>query len=47
MLNVVKYSEFAVNVTAVYSHPLWIRNSSVAHYSGNAETHMNIIGEAR
>ena len=41
-----KYTEFSGNVSAVYSHPLSKGGSSNAHYSGNAETYMN-IGEAK
>lgn len=40
-----KYPEFKGNVAAVYSHPLSKGGSSGAHYSGNAETYMN-VGEA-
>ena len=40
-----KYPEFKDNVATVYSHPLSKGGSSNAHYSGNAETYMN-IGEA-
>ena len=40
-----KYPEFKGNVAAVYSHPLSKGGSSGGHYSGNAETYMN-IGEA-
>jgi hypothetical protein len=40
-----KYPEFKGNVATVYSHPLSKGGSSNAHYSGNAETYMN-IGEA-
>ena len=40
-----KYPEFKGNVATVYSHPLSMGGSSNAHYSGNAETYMN-IGEA-
>ena len=36
-----KYPEFKGNVASVYSHPL----SKGGHYSGNAETFMN-VGEA-
>lgn len=40
-----KYPEFKGNVATVYSHPLSKGGSSGGHYSGNAETYMN-IGEA-
>jgi hypothetical protein len=40
-----KYPEFKGNVAAVYTHPLSEGGSSGAHYSGNAETYMN-IGQA-
>ena len=40
-----KYPEFKGNVATVYSHPLSRGGSSNGHYSGNAETYMN-IGEA-
>jgi hypothetical protein len=40
-----KYPEFKGNVAAVYTHPLSKGGSSGAHYSGNAETYMN-VGEA-
>ncbi|MFT5290477.1 MAG: hypothetical protein ACI8QS_002525 [Planctomycetota bacterium] len=43
--NAGKYPEFKGNVATVYSHPLSMGGSSNAHYSGNAETYMN-IGEA-
>jgi len=33
-----KYPEFKDNVASVYSHPL----SKGGHYSGNAETFMNV-----
>lgn len=52
MLNVAngtKYPEFKGNVAAVYSHPYSMGGSSGGHYSGNAETYMNIgqaMGEA-
>ena len=44
-----KYPEFKDNVATVYSHPLSKGGSSGGHYSGNAETYMNIgqaMGEA-
>ena len=40
-----KYPEFKGNVAAVYTHPLSKGGSSGGHYSGNAETYMN-VGEA-
>ena len=40
-----KYPEFKGNVASVYSHPLSKGSSSGSHYSGNAETYMN-IGDA-
>jgi len=40
-----KYPEFKGNVATVYSHPLSKGGSSGGHYSGNAETYMN-VGEA-
>ena len=40
-----KYPEFVGNVAAVYTHPLSKGGSSGGHYSGNAETYMN-VGEA-
>jgi len=40
-----KHPEFKGNVATVYSHPLSKGGSSGSHYSGNAETYMN-IGEA-
>ncbi|MFT5498031.1 MAG: hypothetical protein ACI9TH_003439 [Kiritimatiellia bacterium] len=40
-----KYKEFKGNVATVYSHPLSMGGASNGHYSGNAETYMN-IGEA-
>ena len=40
-----KYSEFKGNVAGVYTHPLSKGGSSGGHYSGNAETYMN-VGEA-
>ena len=40
-----KYPEFKGNVAAVYAHPLSKGGSSGGHYSGNAETYMN-VGEA-
>ncbi|MDB4438402.1 sialate O-acetylesterase [bacterium] len=40
-----KYPEFKGNVSAVYTHPLSKGGSSGGHYSGNAETYMN-VGEA-
>ena len=43
--NAGKYREFRFNVAAVYTHPLSKGGSSGGHYSGNAETYMN-IGEA-
>lgn len=43
--NATKYPEFKGNVAAVYTHPLSMGGSSGAHYSGNAETYMN-IGQA-
>jgi hypothetical protein len=39
------YPEFKGNVATVYSHPLSKGGSSGGHYSGNAETYMN-VGEA-
>lgn len=36
------YPEFAGNVATVYSNPLSMGGSSNAHYSGNAETYMNV-----
>ena len=43
--NAGKYREFRFNVAAVYTHPLSKGGSSGGHYSGNAETYMN-VGEA-
>ncbi len=40
-----KYPEFKGNVAGVYTHPLSKGGSSGGHYSGNAETYMN-VGEA-
>ncbi|MDF1850783.1 MAG: sialate O-acetylesterase [Verrucomicrobiales bacterium] len=40
-----EYPEFKGNVAAVYTHPLSKGGSSGGHYSGNAETYMN-VGEA-
>ena len=40
-----KYPEFKGNVASVYSHPLSKGGHSGGHYSGNAETYMN-VGEA-
>lgn len=40
-----KYPEFKDNVAAVYAHPLSKGGSSGRHYSGNAETCMD-VGEA-
>jgi hypothetical protein len=40
-----KYPEFKGNVASVYSHPLSKGGRSGGHYSGNAETYMN-VGEA-
>ncbi len=40
-----KYPEFKDNVAAVYTHPLSKGGNSGGHYSGNAETYMN-VGEA-
>ena len=40
-----KYPEFKGNVATVYTHPLSKGGSSGGHYSGNAETYMN-IGDA-
>ena len=40
-----KYPEFKGSVAAVYTHPLSKGGSSGGHYSGNAETYMN-VGEA-
>jgi hypothetical protein len=40
-----KHPEFKGNVAAVYTHPLSKGGSSGGHYSGNAETYMN-VGEA-
>jgi len=40
-----KYPEFKGNVATVYSHPLSKGGSSGGHYSGNAETYMN-VGDA-
>ncbi|MFN3193170.1 MAG: sialate O-acetylesterase [Aureliella sp.] len=40
-----KYARFAGNVASVYTHPLSKGGSSGGHYSGNAETYMN-VGEA-
>lgn len=40
-----KYPEFSGNVATVYTHPLSKGGSSGSHYSGNAETYMN-VGEA-
>ncbi|GAB5405628.1 MAG: hypothetical protein Aurels2KO_38590 [Aureliella sp.] len=40
-----KYQEFRGNVATVYTHPLSKGGSSGSHYSGNAETYMN-VGEA-
>jgi hypothetical protein len=40
-----KYKEFKGNVTTVYANPLSLGGSGNGHYSGNAETYMN-VGEA-
>ena len=40
-----KYKDFKGNVASVYTHPLSKGGSSGGHYSGNAETYMN-VGEA-
>lgn len=40
-----KYPEFKGNVAAVYTHPFSKGGSSGGHYSGNAETYMD-VGEA-
>jgi hypothetical protein len=40
-----KYPEFKGNVAAVYTHPLSKGGDSGGHYSGNAETYMN-VGDA-
>ena len=40
-----KYPDFKGNVASVYTHPLSKGGSSGGHYSGNAETYMN-VGEA-
>jgi len=40
-----KYLDFKGNVASVYAHPLSKGGSSGGHYSGNAETYMN-LGEA-
>ncbi len=40
-----KHPEFKGNVAAVYTHPRSEGGSSGGHYSGNAETYMN-VGEA-
>ncbi|MEO0414790.1 MAG: sialate O-acetylesterase [Verrucomicrobiota bacterium] len=40
-----KYPEFKGNVATVYTHPLSKGGSSGGHYSGHAETYMN-VGEA-
>ena len=40
-----KYKEFKGNVASVYTHPLSKGGSSGGHYSGDAETYMN-VGEA-
>ena len=40
-----KYPEFKGNFATVYSHLLSKCGSSGGHYSGNAETYMN-VGEA-
>jgi len=40
-----KYPEFKGNVASIYTHPLSKGGSSGGHYSGNAETYMN-VGEA-
>ena len=40
-----KYAEFKGNVASVYTHQLSKGGSSGGHYSGNAETYMN-VGEA-
>lgn len=40
-----KYKEFKGNVKTVYSNPLSMGGSGNGHYSGNAETYMN-VGEA-
>ena len=40
-----KYAEFKGNVASVYTYPLSKGGSSGGHYSGNAETYMN-VGEA-
>jgi len=37
-----KYPEFKGNVATVYSHPLSKGGASNGHYSGNAETYMNV-----
>ena len=36
------YPEFVGNVATVYSHPLSLGGTSSGHYSGNAETYMNV-----
>lgn len=40
-----KYPEFKGNVATVYSNPLSLGGSGNSHYSGNAETYMN-VGQA-
>lgn len=40
-----QYPQFAGDVATVYSHPLSMGGASNGHYSGNAETYMN-VGEA-
>ncbi len=40
-----KYPEFKGNVATVYTNPVSMGGSSNGHYSGNAETYMN-VGEA-
>jgi hypothetical protein len=40
-----KYADFKGNVASVYTYPLSKGGSSGGHYSGNAETYMN-VGEA-
>jgi hypothetical protein len=40
-----KYPQFVGDVATVYSNPLSMGGASNSHYSGNAETYMN-VGEA-
>ena len=37
-----KYKEYKGSVATVYAHPLSKGGASNGHYSGNAETYMNV-----